>query len=171
MEILNQFGFDLKLFAAQIVNFLVIAFIFKKFLYKPILTTLNKRKSIIKKGLKDAEEAERTNNEAQVQKDSILATAGKEAERILAEAQIQAKIERDNIMDDTKKEIAQMMEATKEQILLERENFKKESKDLSLELSRMLLESTISKLFDKKEQDIIMKKGISQIKNDTKTKN
>jgi F-type H+-transporting ATPase subunit b len=50
MEILNQFGLDWKLFIAQIVNFLVIAYIFKRFLYKPILDALHKRNDAIKKG-------------------------------------------------------------------------------------------------------------------------
>jgi hypothetical protein len=84
MEIFEQFGFDLKLFAAQIVNFLVIAFIFKKFLYKPILDTLQKRKAAIKKGLKDAEDASLALEKAEESKEQILNKASKEAESIIA---------------------------------------------------------------------------------------
>ena len=164
MEILNQFGFDIKLFAAQIVNFLVIAFVFKKFLYKPILQTLNKRASAIKKGLLDAELAGKARDEAELQKDEILKKAGKEAERLIIEAKAQASSARDEMMEQTKEELTRMMEQTKEQIQLERENFKKDARNLSLEISRQVLQSTISDLFDKKEQDMLIKKGVTKLK-------
>lgn len=165
MEILNQFGFDLKLFAAQIVNFLVIAFVFKKFLYKPILDTLQKRNSAIKKGLKDAEMATRALEQAEAQKDEILKTAGKEAERILGEAKLQAQGARDEMMSQTKQDLEKMMIQTKEQINLERENFKTEARDISLEISRQILQTAINGLFDKKDQEQLIKKGIQKIKN------
>ncbi len=164
MEILDQFGFDIKLFVAQIVNFLVIAYVFKRFLYKPLLAILEKRKSTIKKGLLDAEKAEKALSEAEEKKDAILAKAGKEAERLINEAKNQATSARELMLEDTKKEIATMMEATKIQIELEKENFKKEAKNLSLELSRQILSTTIESLFDKKEQDTLIKKGITKIK-------
>jgi len=164
MEILNQFGFDIKLFAAQIVNFLVIAFVFKRFLYKPLLAVLSKRKSTIKQGLLDAEKAQKALEEAESKKDEVLSKAGKEAERIINESKNQAASNRELMLEDTKKEIASMMEATKAQIELEKENFKKEAKNMSLEIAKQVLNSTLSSLFDNKEKEIIVKKSISKIK-------
>ena len=57
-----------------------------------------------------------------------------------------------------------MMEATVTQIQLEKENFKKEAKNMSLEIARQVLNSTLSSLFDNKEKEIIVKKSISKIK-------
>ncbi len=164
MEILNQFGFDIKLFVAQIINFLVIAYIFKRFLYKPILNTLHSRTKLIKKGLKDAEDAASALENAQNKSDEILAKAGKEAERILAEAKNHAQESREKIMNDTKVEIEKMMQQTKEQIELERTQFRTEAKDMSLEISRQILQSAIIGLFDKKEQQELIKKGVQKIK-------
>ena len=105
MEILNEFGFDIKLFAAQIVNFLVIAFIFKKFLYKPILATLKKRKELIAKGLKDAQKASEALENAEEQKNKILNTASKESERILNEAKQQSQVTREEIINAAKTDV------------------------------------------------------------------
>ena len=55
MEILENFGVNPVLLAAQIVNFIIVLFILKKFLYKPILDLLKKRQFTIKEGLKQAE--------------------------------------------------------------------------------------------------------------------
>jgi F-type H+-transporting ATPase subunit b len=164
MEILNQFGFDIKLFAAQIVNFLVIAFVFKRFLYKPLLEILEKRKSTIKKGLLDAEKAQKALEEAEERKDAIISKAGIEADRIINEAKNQAESIREGMLEETKKEINAMMEATVTQIQLEKENFKKEAKNMSLEIAKQVLNSTLSSLFDNKEKEIIVKKSISKIK-------
>ena len=171
MEIFEQFGFDFKLFAAQIVNFLVIAFIFKKFLYKPILTTLQKRNDAIKKGLKDAENAAKALEKAEETRDEILNKAGKESERIITEAKQQAEESREKIISDTRAEIERMMAQTKEQIALERDEFRKEARDLSLEMSKQILENAITGLFEKKDQEALVKKGIQKIKNDKQTKN
>jgi F-type H+-transporting ATPase subunit b len=164
MEILNQFGFDIKLFVAQIINFLVIAYVFKRFLFKPILNTLQNRNKLIKKGLKDAEDAAIALNNAQNKSDEILSKASKEAERIIAEAKELAQNSREKIIENTKKEIEKMMQQTKEQIELERIQFQTEAKDISLEISRQILETAIIGLFDKKEQEEIIKKGAQKIK-------
>ena len=47
MEIIKQFGINPILLAAQVVNFIVLLFIFKKLLYKPILKVLDERKKKI----------------------------------------------------------------------------------------------------------------------------
>lgn len=164
MEILNQFGFDIKLFVAQIINFLVIAYVFKRFLYKPILNTLHNRNKLIKKGLKDAEDAAVALENAQNKSDEILNKAGKEAERILTEAKQHAQESREKIMDETKKEVEKMMIQTKEQIELERTQFRTDAKDMSLEISKQILENAIIGLFDKKEQQELIKKGVQKIK-------
>lgn len=171
MEIFEQFGFDIKLFAAQIVNFLVIAFIFKKFLYKPILNVLDKRNAAIKKGLKDAETATRALEKAEETKDELLAKAGKEAEAILTEAKKQAEEIRERMTLETKENLDRMMKETKDQIALEREQFRLDAKDISLDMAKQILETAITGLFDKKDQESLLKKGVAKIKNDKQAKN
>ena len=165
MEILNEFGFDIKLFAAQIVNFLVIAFIFKKFLYKPILATLKKRKELIAKGLKDAQKASEALENAEEQKNKILNTASKESERILNEAKQQSQVTREEIINAAKTDVEKLMIQTRLQIKQEHENFMKDVKSTSLEMSRVILSEAVRELFDKKEQEILIKKGLTRLKN------
>lgn len=59
MEILNQFGVNPILLAAQVVNFMILLFILKRFLYKPILKVLEQRKQKIEESIKNAEEIEK----------------------------------------------------------------------------------------------------------------
>jgi F-type H+-transporting ATPase subunit b len=57
MEILHEFGINPVLLVAQIINFAIVFWVLKKFLYKPILTMLKERQKEIKKGITDAEDA------------------------------------------------------------------------------------------------------------------
>ena len=65
MEILKNFGFEPVFFIAQIVNFLILFFVFKRFLYKPILKLLKERAREITKGLEDADNAKKTLEDAE----------------------------------------------------------------------------------------------------------
>lgn len=164
MELLNKFGFDWILFFAQIFNFLLIAYLFKKFLYKPILSTLKKREEIIDKGLKDAEKAGVALAQAQVDKDTILEEASKEAEILLNEARATATEAKNKILDDTRIEAEKIATQAREQIKLERDVFVKEAKAMSLVLSQKILEESIKGMFDEKTQQQLIKKGVTRIK-------
>ena len=95
MEILNQFGVQPILLAAQVVNFLILLFILKRFLYKPLLKVLDERKKKIADSLKNAEEIEKR-----------LLMTEEEKEKILAKTQVEAQ----KLLDETKKEIEAMKE-------------------------------------------------------------
>jgi F-type H+-transporting ATPase subunit b len=59
METLSALGIDVKLLIAQIINFGVILFILIKLLYKPVLRTLENRKTQIAESIKKVEEIDR----------------------------------------------------------------------------------------------------------------
>ncbi len=99
MEILNQFGINPILLAAQVVNFLILLFILKKFLYKPILRVLEERKEKIEDSLKNAEEIEKKLQATEEQSEKIIAKTLQQAQKIL---------------DETRKAAAQMLEGAKE---------------------------------------------------------
>lgn len=164
MEILNNFGFELILFAAQIVNFLVIFFVLKKFLYKPMLKMLDERKYKIAEGLKNADEAAKRLEE----------TLQKE-EKILSKAQEQAR----KLLEETKQQQAEMMRTTEETTRLQAEKMLKEARDQITfetaqaekritahisELSIRFLQQSLSDLFGPAEQEEILKKAIKKLK-------
>jgi F-type H+-transporting ATPase subunit b len=165
MEILNQFGFDIKLFVAQIVNFLIIAYIFKRFLYKPLFSVIKKRDEVIKKGVLDAENAKKTLEKATAQKDEIIKEASIEAEKIIDEAKKQEQKVHQELSEKTKQDIAKMIEQARLQIEMERQNLEKELRNISLQTSQKILERAIVELFDKKDQEALIKRGVQKIKN------
>lgn len=126
MEILEQFGIQPILLAAQIVNFLILLFILRKFLYGPILKVLDERKRKIADSLKNAEEIERRLKEiAEKEAEAILRSA-KEGERIIKDAsdyavQLIEKGKKDygNLINKGVEDVRKMHEFEKEIIMKE----------------------------------------------------
>jgi F-type H+-transporting ATPase subunit b len=79
MEILAKIGFDWQVALANLINFLIIFYLLKRFLFGPISKILAERKKTIYEGMQNAVLASDALNEAK-----------KEGERIVGEARAQA---------------------------------------------------------------------------------
>lgn len=164
MDILKYFGVNPILLTAQIVNFLIILYIIKRFLLKPILDVLNKRKLIIKEGLSQAEESRKLLEKTEEREKEILKQARDESKKMLEETRKQ----RDEIMqaaERTAKEQAQkiLLEAQR-QISFET---KEAQKNLSTQISGLaveFLQKSSAQLFSKEDQEKIIKNAIEKLK-------
>jgi len=85
-QVFRDFGINPILLAAQVVNFLILLFILKKFLYGPILKVLAQRREKIEQSLKNAEEIERKLLETSEKIDKMMANATSDAQKIMDEA-------------------------------------------------------------------------------------
>jgi len=165
MEIIKNFGIDPILLIAQIVNFLIVLFILRKFLYKPVLSQLQKRQNTIKDGLKQAEEAR-----------IRLEKVQEDEKNILRKAQIEAK----KLLDDTKKESLIMLQRTEEQTKIQADRIIKEAKQqiyfetrgaekrLTIYVSKLAIEflqRSVADLFSKDDQKAVMKNVLEKLKN------
>lgn len=86
MEALANLGIDWKLLVAQVVNFVVVLLVLKRFAYQPMLKLLDERTAKIERGLADAKEATQKLAAMEEEEKAILMEARLEAKRILAAA-------------------------------------------------------------------------------------
>src|SRR5688572_12301567 len=85
-SVVRDFGIQPVLLAAQVVNFLILLLILKKFLYGPILKVLETRKKRIEESLKNASVIELRLQKTEEEKEKVLEKAALEARKILDEA-------------------------------------------------------------------------------------
>ncbi len=86
VDLLNSFGVDWRLLIIQAVNFGVLLVALTYFLYKPVLTILDKRQKSIEQGVKDAAEAKTNLAEADKKADNIVGKATSRADEIIVTA-------------------------------------------------------------------------------------
>ncbi len=167
MEILKQFGFETQLFIAQVVNFLLIAYILKRFLYKPILKVLKDREDKIRQSMLDTEETSRTLKKTEEEKDKILKRTRIEAEKIINDSKDLAQVEKEKILKDAKEEADKIIQDAKIQAKLEMEKMENKITDLALSLSQKILNKVLSSLFSKKEKENILERAYESLEKES----
>lgn len=164
MEILFNFGFEPILFLAQIVNFLIIYWLLKKFLYKPVLKLLKERRDKIAEGLKNAEDAARLMEETIQKEEKILKEAQTKAKKIMDEAKAQSDTILKQTEIDNKKLAEKLLNEAKEQISYETSIAQKKLETNISKLAVDFLQKSVAGMFGEKEEEIIMKKALKELK-------
>lgn len=130
-----------------IINISVLYFVLKKLLFNRVNDFMDKRTEKIEKGLKDAEEAQKKLEKAELEKNEILRAAKKEGNEIVAMYKKQAEEEYNKIVANAMQESERMLEDTRLQLEAERENtinsIKEEVTELVLGASRKVLEKNV----------------------------
>lgn len=163
MELLKNFGFEPIMFLAQIVNFLILVYIFRRFLYLPILKVLSAREEKIKQGLKDAEQAHLELIEAEKDKDEIIRKAGKEAEKILEDTQKAAEELRDTILAEAQKNAEKFMHDARTQMKAQGEELETQIKSQTIDAASRILNTVLEQTFTQEEKAKIMRRSIQRL--------
>jgi F-type H+-transporting ATPase subunit b len=149
----------------MIIVFGIVAFVLKKFAWRPILNALHEREESIESALNAAREARQEMQALKAGNEELLAEARKEKDSILREAMNI----KENIIAEAKEkasaETQRNIENARKQIQNEKEKAMNEMKVQVTELSFMIAEKLIRKEVagDKQNQEMV-KKLIDEIK-------
>lgn len=130
---------DFKQVALQILNFGILFFLLKKFLYQPILKVLSDREDKINKGLATAEKNLKAEEEIINKSKAELAKARHQASKITKDATSEAKEKASNIIAEAKKD-AKKATTRLEQKMQEQLNEKE--KALQSRIGALVIETT-----------------------------
>ena len=89
-ETADTFGWNPWLFFSQVFSFVIVAFLLKRFAYKPILAVLEQRREQIAQAHLNAEKIKQQLVEAEQRHAEILAKANAEAQKMIDEARSSA---------------------------------------------------------------------------------
>tara|TARA_B100001939_G_C16876594_1_gene588931 strand:- start:736 stop:1236 length:501 start_codon:yes stop_codon:yes gene_type:complete len=161
-KLINEFSFGL--FFWQLLIFVGLILILKKFAWKPILDTLNERENSIRESLESAQKAkeefskiksenEKILNDAKKEREIIISDAKKMGREIVEDAKNLSKIESDKIIENARESI------TKEKDLILKD-LKSQVVDLSVEIASKILKKELS---EKQKQEDYAHKLIDEI--------
>jgi F-type H+-transporting ATPase subunit b len=164
MEFFNAFGINGKIIIAQVVNFAVLLLILNKIGYRPIKKFVEERTAKIEEGVKNAEEAKKALANAKEEQESILASARKEAAKIIETAQVKAKEQGDAQLAKAKQEVAHVVAQGKTTIESERQKMMEEVKS---DVITLVVESTkqvLGNAVDEKVDQAWLKNQLAKVK-------
>ncbi len=163
MNFLTEFGVKPILLLAQVVNFLILLFILKRFLYKPILKVLEDRKQKIAQGLQDADEIEKRLQQITAEREEKLKAAGKDAEGILREATKTAEQIIAEAHVKAQKDIEKLMEKSEANMKLERAKMQQEMQAELVDLVVLALGKITGKVVSSRDHKEMIEKTLKNL--------
>jgi F-type H+-transporting ATPase subunit b len=156
MEIIQKFGLEVRLFLFQSINFLIVAFILKKFLYTPLKKILDERKFKIEESLKNAENIKKSLENATKEGMKILEEAKNNANKLMFAVKASAADAKKKAITEARCQSEQIMVDAKQRAEAEIESMNKKVCKTSIEISEKLISKILSGLFtDDEKQKLI----------------
>ena len=161
-KLINEFSFGL--FFWQLLIFVGLILILKKFAWKPILDTLNERENSIKESLESAQKAKDEFSKIKADNEKILSNAKKERDFIISDAKKTGREIIEDSKNAAKLESEKIIENARESIILEKDLILKDLKsqvvDISVDIASKILQKELN---EKQKQDDYTQKLIDQI--------
>lgn len=162
-ETLKQFGIQWPLLVASIINFVILLYLLKSFLYKPILKVLDERKETIAKSLQNAEEIEKERIKMEERVKSSLRLANEEAMRLIAQAHKTAETSKDQILKEAEKQAEKIAERAKAEIAQEREETTKQIKKETATMISVALKHILKETKGIADEDKLVDEALEKI--------
>lgn len=138
-ELLNTFGLEWPKFLAQLILFIIVYFVLKKFAFGPIIAMLEERRKLIEEGQLNAQKIKQQLAEAEQRHTEILAKANAEAQKLFDNARESASHVADKKMQEAVASAEQILAKAREASALE---YERSMDQLKRELGHLVVETT-----------------------------
>src|SRR5205809_3760432 len=135
----DTFGWDPKLFFSQVISFIIVAYLLKRFAYKPILGVLEQRRQQIAQAHLNAEQIKQQLAEAEQRHAEILAKANAQAQKMIDDARDSAAHVAERKQQEAIAAAEQIVAKAREASAIEHERVMTE---LKRELGRLVVDTT-----------------------------
>src|SRR5215469_2989840 len=135
----DTFGWNWKLFLAQVISFCIVAFLLRRFAYKPILAILEDRRRKIEEGQLNAEKIRKQLADAEKGYQEIVSRGNADAQKMIDEARQSAAHLSERKQQEAVAAAEQIVAKAKEAAALEHE---RQMQALKRELGRLVVDTT-----------------------------
>jgi len=163
-EIFEKLGLNAALLISQIVNFVLLILLLKKFAYGPILKVLQERSDKIEKSLEQAKKIEEELRNTESTKIEEIKKAKEEAQKIIKESYETAETNSQKSIEETRRKTQEIVQKAKEEIQEEKEKSVKEAEREIGDLAIQIAEKIIKKNLDDESQRKLADETLSKIK-------
>ncbi len=161
--LLGTFGLDWKLFLAQLINFSVIVFVLTKWVYRPLIKTMDERKKKIDDGVKNAEVAEKKLLSAKEEEEKIINSARAAGKEHVDEGRKKGDMERQHRVEASKAIIDAQLKESKERIQREADEAKKQAERDVAKLVLAATEKLMKTTLDEKQHRRLIEDSIKEL--------
>jgi F-type H+-transporting ATPase subunit b len=162
-DTVETFGWNPRLFFSQVISFVIVALLLRRFAYKPILNVLEERRRSIEEGQLNAEKIKRQLDEAEKRYSEILAKANAEAQKMIDEARESSAHLAERKQQEAIAAAEQIIAKAREASAIEHE---RTMDSLKQELGRLVVDTTAKvtgKVLTPEDQQRLQEEALSQL--------
>jgi len=159
----ETFGWNPWLFFSQVISFVIVAILLRRFAYKPILNVLEERRRRIEEGQLNAEKIKRQLDEAEKRYSEILAKANADAQKMIDEARESSAHLAERKQQEAIAAAEQIIAKAREASAIEHE---RTMDSLKQELGRLVVDTTAKvtgKVLTPEDQQRLQEEALSQL--------
>ncbi len=162
-KIADQVGVNGPKLLAQVILFLIVALVLKKFAFAPVQNILEERQKKIELSLADAEKIKKNLKEAEIEKNRILTEASTKADQIIEEARTSAEKVAEKKIQDAVSQAEGIIKKAHEATVLEKDKMLKDLKSHVGKLVVMTTEKVVGKTLTSDDQSRLSQEATAQI--------
>ncbi|HVO42593.1 MAG TPA: F0F1 ATP synthase subunit B [Aggregatilineales bacterium] len=160
---MSKLGINLGFFIFQLLNFGILFFLLARFVWPRVLKMLDERAERIAHGLEDARAAEEDRENAERERDKLLAQARAEGQRIIEEARQRGDEQLRQMQRETTGEAEQMRAQARTLAEEERNRILTDTRDQIVALAMAAAERLIGDSLDERRQKAIIQRFFSEV--------
>ncbi len=160
---MQKLGIELPQLLTQVVNFTIMVFVLTKFLYKPILKTLEERKRKIEEGLKFTEKVKEEIEKTEKNRQEIMDKAKTEARQIIEETKNSAKRLESEIITKAHKEAEEILIKGRKELEQEKIEMEKAVSKHTVDIAAHMVEKLLNKMLSKEDHEALIEKKLREI--------
>lgn len=147
----------------EIVNFIVLLYLLKRFLYGPIMGMIDKRREIIQSDLNKAAESKKDAADLKSKYEDKLIAAKDEAHEIIAQAEKRGNERREEIVEEAREEAKRIRERAMEEIEQAKRQALSQIRDEVSNISLLIASKFLQESVDSKRHQHLVEEYIKQL--------
>ncbi len=160
---MEQLGINLTSLIAQIINFAILYFVLKKFVFDSIVKMVQEQRKKKKDIEVKSKQIEKEYQSLEQKKEKELARTQKQTTELIAEARKEAEAVRKEVLDKANSEAKKIQENAKLELKQQEQEMKENVQDYTASLAVKMASQLIGKYLGKKEQEQLVNQSIKAL--------
>jgi F-type H+-transporting ATPase subunit b len=161
---MDKLGIQPLVLVTQLINFGILVIVLNKFLYKPVVSFLAKRKQKIAEGVKASEEALKEREKLEKKKQELLKEAKAEVAAILSTAKKDAQKMKDALLKEAQHEAEGMRTKEEKDLKARYAQLEAELRGQTVDVAAKMVEKLLSDGLSKEAQTKIIESQVKKLK-------
>ena len=148
---MEALGIDPKLLVAQLVNFALFAYVFKRFMYKPFKTYLAKQQGEEQERTRILADLVKKEEKIEMKQKEVLVEARSQALSIVKEAEAMAHAKKEDMLKAAQEEVTKLKQKAEKDIEDDRAQMHDDIREKVVKTSEILASSALRDFVDEKQ--------------------